>query len=202
VIARGLQSTTDGDGLAADPANPDSQLHIVATNLAGAGSPDNDYDAVGGTHGDSYFVTRVGDGAAGADVTTTLNVDLVQDGNDDGAIRLLKTDPGRLILNGDNQYSGGTEIWNGTLQVSKDSSLGDDGTFVLIKNGATFQTGADYTTDRLFIVDGVAGGAFDVYGQTFTPQGGIGGNGLLAVKDTSTGTDDGVLDLNVANTYQ
>lgn len=202
VITSGMQFTTDGYVLAADPANPDSQLHIVATNLAGAGSPDNDYDAVGGTHGDSYFVVRVGDGAAGADVTTTLNVDLVQDSNDDGAIRLLKTDPGRLILNGDNQYSGGTEIWNGTLQVSKDSSLGDDGTFVLIKNGATFQTGANYTTDRLFILDGVAGGAFDVYGQTFTPQGGIGGNGPLAVKDTSTGTDDGVLDLNVANTYQ
>ncbi|EEB6817236.1 transporter [Salmonella enterica] len=202
VLTSGMQFTTDGYVLATDPGNPDSQLHIVATNLAGAGSPDNSYDAVGGTHGDSFFVIRVGDGAAGADITTTVNVDLVQDNNDDGAIRLLKTDPGRLILNGDNQYSGGTAIWNGILQVSKDSSLGDADTFVLIKNGATFQTGADYTSDRLFVMDGVAGGAFDVYGHTFTPQGGIGGDGPLAVKDTSTGTDDGVLDLNLANTYQ
>lgn len=200
VLTSGMQFTTDGYVLAADPANPDSQLHIVATNLSGA--PDNSYDAVGGTHGDSFFVIRVGDGAAGADVTTTVNVDLVQDNNDDGAIRLLKTDPGRLILNGDNQYSGGTAIWNGILQVSKDSSLGDVDTFVLIKNGATFQSGADYTTERLFVLDGVAGGTFDVYGHTFTPQGGIGGDGPLAVKDTSTGTSDGVLDLNIANSYQ
>ncbi|EAN4330393.1 transporter [Salmonella enterica subsp. enterica serovar Oslo] len=202
VVTSGMQFTSDGYVLAADPANPESQLHLVATNLAGAGAPNNSYDAIGGTHADSYVAIRVGDGAAGADVTTTINVDLVQDSNDDGAIRLLKTDPGRLILNGDNQYSGGTEIWNGTLQVSKESSLGDADTFVLIKNGATFQTGADFTTDRLFVVDGVAGGAFDVYGHTFTPQGVIGGDGPLAVKDTSTGSDAGVLDLNIANTYQ
>ncbi|EAX5650157.1 transporter [Salmonella enterica] len=202
VVTSGMQFTSDGYVLAADPANPESQLHLVATNLAGAGAPNNSYDAIGGTHADSYVAIRVGDGAAGADVTTTINVDLVQDSNDDGAIRLLKTDPGRLILNGDNQYSGGTEIWNGTLQVSKENSLGDADTFVLIKNGATFQTGADFTTDRLFVVDGVAGGAFDVYGHTFTPQGVIGGDGPLAVKDTSTGSDAGVLDFNIANTYK
>ena len=202
VITSGMQFTTDGYVLTPDLINQDSQLHMVATGIAGVVTPDNSYDAVGGTHGDSYFAIRVGDGAAGADVNTTLNVDLVQDSDADGAIRLLKTDPGRLILNGDNQYSGGTEVWNGTLQVSKDSSLGDAGTFVFLKNGATFQTGADYTTDRLFIVDGVAGGAFDVYGNTFALQGGIGGDGPLAVRDSSAGTGDGVLDLNVANTYQ
>lgn len=202
VITSGMQFTTDGYVLTPDLINQDSQLHMVSTGIAGVITPDNSYDAVGGTHGDSYFAIRVGDGAAGADVNTTLNVDLVQDSDADGAIRLLKTDPGRLILNGDNQYSGGTEVWNGTLQVSKDSSLGDAGTFVFLKNGATFQTGADYTTDRLFIVDGVAGGTFDVYGNTFASQGGIGGDGPLAVRDSSTGTGDGVLDLNVANTYQ
>ncbi|MEB6377854.1 autotransporter-associated beta strand repeat-containing protein [Leclercia adecarboxylata] len=202
VITSGMQFTTDGYLLTPDLINQDSQLHMVATNIAGVITPDNSYDAVGGTHGDSYFAIRVGDGAAGADVNTTLNVDLVQDSDADGAIRLLKTDPGRLILNGDNQYSGGTEVWNGTLQVSKDSSLGDAGTFVLLKNGATFQTGADYATDRLFILDGAAGGAFDVYGNTFTSRGGIGGDGPLAVRDSSAGNGDGVLDLNVANTYQ
>ncbi|EIG1054610.1 autotransporter-associated beta strand repeat-containing protein [Salmonella enterica subsp. enterica serovar Napoli] len=202
VITSGMQFTTDGYVLTPDLINQDSQLHMVATGIAGVISPDDSYDAVGGTHGDSYFAIRVGDGAAGADVNTTLNVDLVQDSDADGAIRLLKTDPGRLILNGDNQYSGGTEVWNGTLQVSKDSSLGNAGTFVFLKNGATFQTGADYTTERLFIVDGVAGGTFDVYGNTFASQGGIGGDGPLAVKDSSAGTGDGILDLNVANTYQ
>lgn len=202
VITSGMQFTTDGYLLTPDLINQDSQLHMVATGIAGVVTPDNSYDAAGGTHGDSYFAIRVGDGAVGADVNTILNVDLVQDSDADGAIRLLKTDPGRLILNGENQYSGGTEVWNGTLQVSKDSSLGDAGTFVFLKNGATFQTGADYTTDRLFIVDGVAGGAFDVYGHTFTSQGGVGGDGPLAVRDSAAGTGDGVLDLNVTNTYQ
>ncbi|HHS0960531.1 TPA: autotransporter-associated beta strand repeat-containing protein [Salmonella enterica subsp. enterica] len=202
VMTSGMQFTSNGYVVMADPANPDSQLHIVATNPPTSVTPNNSYDAVGGTHADSYFLIRVGDGASGADITTTMNVDLVENSTADGAIRLLKTDPGRLILNGDNAYRGGTEIWNGTLQVSKDSSLGDAGTFVFIKNGATFQTGADYTTDRLFIVDGIAGGAFDVYGNTFTPEGGIGGDGPLTVKDTSTSTGQGILALNNANTYQ
>lgn len=202
VVTSGMQITTDGYVLSADPANPDSQLNMVTTGLAGAVTPNNSYDDVGGTHADSYFLVRVGDGAAGADITATINADLVQDGSATGAIRLLKTDPGRLILNGDNHYRGGTAVWNGTLQVSKDGSLGDAGTFVLIKNGATFQTGADYTTDRLFIVDGEGGGAFDVYGNAFTLQGSIGGDGPLTVKDTSTGSGDGVLALNKANTYQ
>ncbi|PVI11464.1 hypothetical protein C4879_24365, partial [Salmonella enterica subsp. enterica serovar Hvittingfoss] len=149
-----------------------------------------------------YFLIRVGDGAAGEDITTTVNVDLVQDSNADGAIRLVKTDPGRLILNGNNQYSGGTSVLNGTLQVSRDSSLGDADTVVMLKNGATFQTGADYTTKRLFILDGTAGGTFDVYGNAFTSQGGIGGDGPLKVIDSSLGTDEGVLNLDVANSYQ
>lgn len=202
VRTSGMQFTTDGYLVMADPLNPTSQLNIVATNAPGSSAVDNSYDAIGGTHADSYFLIRVGDGAAGGDITTTLNVNLVQDSDADGAIRLVKTDPGRLILNGDNQYSGGTSILNGTLQVSKDSSLGDANTFVLIKNGATFQTGADYTTERLFVVDGEAGGTFDVFGNTFTSQGGIGGDGGLTVIDSSLGSDEGLLNLNVANTYQ
>ncbi|EOC4895589.1 autotransporter-associated beta strand repeat-containing protein [Enterobacter hormaechei] len=202
VRTSGMQFTTDGYVLMADPANSDSQLHIVATNPPDSSAIDNSYDTVGGTHADSYFLIRVGDGAAGEDITTTVNVDLVQDSNADGAIRLVKTDPGRLILNGNNQYSGGTSVLNGTLQVSRDSSLGDADTFVMLKNGATFQTGADYTTKRLFILDGTAGGTFDVYGNAFTSQGGIGGDGPLKVIDSSLGTDEGVLNLDVANSYQ
>ncbi|HEY2452675.1 MAG TPA: autotransporter-associated beta strand repeat-containing protein [Scandinavium sp.] len=201
VVTSGMQFTTDGYVVNADPLHPDSQLHIVPTNPPTAVTPDNDYDAENGTHADSYFAIRVGAGGDGAGITTTINVDLVE--NDPTAlIRLLKTDPGRLILNGDNTYLGGTEIWNGTLQVSKDTSLGKAGTSVLIKSGSVFQTGADFTTDRPFFVDGAGGGTFDVYGHTFTPTGVIGGTGALAVVDSSAGTGDGVLDLNTVNTYQ
>jgi fibronectin-binding autotransporter adhesin len=201
VLTSGMQFTTDGYELNADPDHPDSTLNIVPTNPPSAITPDNGYDTENGTHADSYFAIRVGAGAVGADITTTINVDLVE--NDPTAlIRLLKTDPGRLILNGDNTYLGGTEIWNGTLQVSKDTSLGKAGTFVLIKSGSVFQTGADFTTDRPFFVDGAGGGTFDVYGHTFTPTGVIGGTGALAVVDSSAGIADGVLDLNTVNTYQ
>lgn len=202
VIVSGMQFTSDNYLLTADLANPGSQLHMVPTNLGSTVTPDNSYDATGGTHADNYFLVRVGDGAAGADITSRVDVDMVQDASFTGDIRLLKTDPGRLILNGNNDYRGGTEIRGGTLQVSKDSSLGAAGSFVLLKNGATFQTGADYTSDRLFIVDGLAGGALDVYGNTFTPEGGIGGDGPLLVKDTSLLSNDGVLDLTVVNDYQ
>ncbi|MGU3521852.1 autotransporter-associated beta strand repeat-containing protein [Enterobacteriaceae bacterium C23F] len=201
VVTSGMQFLTDGYHLVADPANPDSQLDMVATNPPTQLDPDNSYDGQNGTHADSYFAIRVGAGGAGADITTTIDVDMVQE-DPATRIRLLKTDPGRLILGGDNDYRGGTEIWNGTLQVSKDSSLGLANTSVLIKSGSVFQTGADFTTNRLFFVDGEGGGTFDVYGHTFTPTGVIGGDGPLAVVDSSTGTAFGILELNTANTYQ
>lgn len=202
VLTSGMQFTTDGYVLNGDPAHPGSQLHFVPTNPPSEVTPDNRYDEQGGTHADSYFAIRVGDGAAGADVTTTLNVDLIQDSAADGSVRLLKTDPGRLILNGDNQITGGVEVRGGTLQVSKESSLGNAGTSVLLKNGATFQAGADFSTDRLFFLDGAQGGTFDVWGNQLQTDGTIGGDGPLTVVDSSTGAGNGVLTLNHANSYQ
>lgn len=202
VRTSGMQFTTDGYVLNTDPLNPDSTLAMVTTLIGGNAKPDNTYAAQGQTAADRYFLIRVGDGAAGADVTATINADLVKNSINLASLRLLKTDPGRLILNGDNAYAGGTEIWGGTLQVSKDSSLGDAGTSITMSNGAALQSGADFTTDRLIFLNVDGGGTLDPYGHTFTPAGVIGGDGDLAVVDTSTGTAGGVLDLNVANTYK
>ncbi|RJT26257.1 autotransporter-associated beta strand repeat-containing protein [Buttiauxella izardii] len=202
VLTSGMQFTSNGYILNADPARPDSQLFFTATNPPGDFPPDNSYESQGATHADSYFAIRVGDGATGADITTFINVDLVQNDLLDGNIRLLKTDPGRLVLTGNNVFTGGVEVWNGTLNINNDNALGATSNSVLLKNGATFQAGADISTPRLFFVDGSVGGALDVFGHTFTPTGVIGGDGPLTIKDTSVLANNGVLELGVANTYQ
>lgn len=66
--------------------------------------------------GDAFI--RVGDGTtAGANYTATIY------NNMDGAGRLVKTDLGTLVLEGENTYWGGTEVRQGTLQV--DGDIGD-----------------------------------------------------------------------------
>lgn len=143
-------------------------------------------------------------------MTATINANLVQATGTDGdrdtsgnlnVTRLLKTDPGTLVLNGDNSINGGVEVWNGTLQVSKDSSLGNAGTSVTLKNDAALRSGEDLTTNRSIFLDKTGGGTLDAYGNTFTATGVIGGDGNLTVVDTSSGTGDGLLVLNTANTY-
>ncbi|MBB1200279.1 transporter [Enterobacteriaceae bacterium 89] len=217
VVTSGMQFSSDGYTLNA--ADSDSVLKFVATNSATGLIPANSYTAEGETAANRYFLIRVGDGGAGEDVTATINVNLVQDTDPAGVsvvdpiggdfdssgnlnvTRLLKTDPGTLVLNGDNSINGGVEVWNGTLQVSKDSSLGNAGTSVTLKNDATLRSGADFTTDRLIFLDKTGGGTLDAYGNTFTPTGVIGGEGNLTIEDTSTGTGSGQLVLNTANTY-
>ncbi len=201
VFSSGMQFTSNGYVLDVDPDHPDSQLHMFATLTQGDLKPDNAYQAEGETHADRFFAIRVGDGASGADVTTTINADLVKNNLDLGTtLRLLKTDPGRLILNGDNTFEGGVEVWGGTLQVSRDESLGSAGTSLTLSNGSTFQAGDDFTTSRLIFLDEEGGGTFDTYGHTFTPTGVIGGDGSLAVVD-SAASGDGILELNTANTW-
>ncbi|RPH29688.1 transporter [Buttiauxella warmboldiae] len=201
VVTSGMQFDTNGYVLNADPDHLNSQLNFVATNPPGKYTPDNNYESQGATYADSYFAIRVGAGASGANVNTTINVDLVQDDLTSEQIRLLKTDPGRLILTGNNVITGGVEVWNGILNINNDNALGTTSNSVLLKNGATFQAGADLTTSRLFFVGGMGGGALDVFGHTFTPTGVIGGDGPLVIKDTSANPDNGVLDLGVKNTY-
>lgn len=204
VVTSGMQFTSNGYTLNA--ANSNSELQFVATNSSTGLITTNKYTSQGETAANRYFLIRVGDGGAGEDVVATINANLVQSSSDvtGGALnitRLLKTDPGTLVLNGDNRINGGVEVWNGALQVSKDSSLGNAGTSVTLKNDATLRAGADFTTNRKIFLDKTGGGTLDANGHTFTPTGVIGGEGNLTIVDTSTGTGGGVLALNTANTY-
>lgn len=202
VITSGMQFLTDGYVL--EPLNQIAKLHYISTVTDAfnttAPTPQNRFQDEGETAADSYFVIRVG--TAGENTTATINTDLVQDELDEGVVRMLKTDPGRLILNGTNDFSGGVEIWGGTVQVSKDASLGDPGTSVTIRNGSALQAGADFTANRNIYLDGATGGTFDLYGHTFTPAGLIGGDGALKVYDTSGGSDSSFLEMNRQNIYQ
>ena len=203
VINSGMQFTSDG--YVVNQLNADSPLYYISTVTdsfpQAVPSPANTFSAEGESIADTYYIVRIGDGGAGSEVNTTLNTDLLQDPLDDNRIRLLKTDPGRLILNGDNDFSAGIEVWQGTLQASRDASLGLGGTSLTLKNGAALQAGADFTTNRLIFLDPTGGGTLDIYGHTFTPTGVIGGSGALNIVDTSASTDRGVLELNQQNRY-
>lgn len=203
VINSGMQFTSDG--YAVNQLNADSPLYYISTVTdsfpESVPAPTNSYSAQGEAVADTYYIVRVGDGGAGSDVTTIINTDLLQDPLDENRIRLLKTDPGRLILNGENDFSAGIEVWQGTLQASRDASLGLSGTSLTLKNGASLQAGADFATSRLIFLDAAGGGTLDTYGHTFTPAGVIGGNGALNIVDTFVSTGNGVLELNQQNSY-
>lgn len=191
VVTSGMQFDTNGyvlTGGTLDIARSISQVPTI------------NYASQGETAADAYFGIRVGAGGAGVDVTTTINTDLHQT-NPSDTLKLVKLDPGRLILTGNNDYEGGTEIYNGTLNVSSDANLGLAGTSILVNNGSTLQIGVDYATARPVFLSETGGGQFDLFGHTFTPTL-IGGNGGLTVLDSSTGTDASHLVLNNANTWQ
>src|SRR3546814_8275113 len=77
----------------------------------------------------------------------------------DDAGELIKQGGGTLVLEGANNYLGGTRIDAGVLSVSSDANLGHaDG--VLTFNGGTLATTASFDTDRAIAL--TATGYFDV----------------------------------------
>jgi len=194
----GMQFTVDGYTLSGG-AGGTVPLNMVRTLGL---MPAVNYASEGETAANAYYIVRVGAGGAGETTTATIAANLVEDSASSDVLKFLKYDPGRLILTGNNGWRGGTEIYGGTLQVSADENLGLAGTSILINNNSTLQIGADFTTPRPIFLSEAGGGQFDLYGNTFTPTGLIGGAGQLTIKDTSAGTDSSVLNLDRANTYQ
>ncbi|SEN21035.1 fibronectin-binding autotransporter adhesin [Luteibacter sp. UNCMF331Sha3.1] len=132
-------------------------------------------------------IVRVGDGtSAGAGMTATIDATLAGTGG------LVKDDLGLLVLGGNNTYTGGTSVADGTLQVSADANLGDAaGGLTLaggtLRNTNAFASARDVTLDQ-------GNGTFDTLAD-LSLTGAIGGSGAL-VK-----TGAGTLTLAGANSY-
>ncbi|WP_420889867.1 autotransporter outer membrane beta-barrel domain-containing protein [Ensifer aridi] len=114
-------------------------------------------------------ILRVGDGtAAGAGYVATITSVLT------GASELVKTDLGTLVLTGNNSYTGGTEIRQGTLQFSSDANLGDASGGITLDSGTLRNTVTMASARGVTLTD--AGGTFETVAD-LTLSGVIGGAG-------------------------
>ncbi|WP_309085982.1 autotransporter-associated beta strand repeat-containing protein [Chelativorans sp.] len=114
---------------------------------------------------------RVGDGTApGAAYVATIESVL------SGDAQIVKRDLGTLVLAGNNTYTGGTFIDEGTVQISSDANLGDAAGALILDGGALRNTGA--LTSARNITLNAAGGTF-LTDEDATLSGIIGGAGGL-----------------------
>ncbi|WAI81703.1 MULTISPECIES: autotransporter domain-containing protein [Achromobacter] len=143
---------------------------------------EGDAIALQGAGGES--IIRVGSGSsADAGMTGTIAASLT------GASKLAKTDFGRLVLTGDNTYTGGTDVRVGTLAVSKDANLGA-ATGGLTLSGGVLATTASFDTARSILLTQPS--AIDVAAtSTFGLTGTLAGNGDLAKAGTGMLTISG-----------
>lgn len=133
--------------------------HLLGGEIALVGSPTS--------------IIRVGDGTlVGASFVAT--VDNVLSGN----TQLVKTDLGKLVLNGINNYTGGTAVNGGTLAISSDANLGVAGTGLTLDKGV-LQTTANITSGRNVVVP-TSGTFLTDPGTTLTLNGTISGAGNVA----------------------
>ncbi|MGV2899809.1 autotransporter domain-containing protein [Achromobacter sp. AGC78] len=143
---------------------------------------EGDAIALQGAGGES--IIRVGSGSsADAGMTGTIAASLA------GASKLAKTDFGRLVLTGDNTYTGGTDVRVGTLSVSKDANLGA-ATGGVTLSGGVLATTASFDTARSILLTQPS--AIDVAAATtFGLTGTLAGNGDLAKAGTGMLTISG-----------
>ncbi len=111
-----------------------------------------------------------------------------------GSIGLAKRGAGRLVLSGNNTYSGGTTVTGGTLSISSDEHLGAAAGRLTL-DGGTLQNTAAVMTARAITI-GNDGGGFQTDAD-LTSTGGISGTGSV----TKTGAGSLTLSGASPNTY-
>ena len=87
-------------------------------------------------------------------ITSTISDDIVDETGagfiDGGAWFLSKCGNGTLVLSGNNRYSGGTDVCEGTLQVTDERNVGSGAIF--INPGATFSVTGDATFENTLLI--------------------------------------------------
>ncbi|MDD2050588.1 autotransporter-associated beta strand repeat-containing protein, partial [Pseudomonas putida] len=110
----------------------------------------------------------------------------------------LGVDVGLVYLTGNNTYTGGTNIYGGTLAISSDSNLGAASGALNFVNAGVLRVLNDYGTARNIVLGG--NGFIEAYnGSTVTLNGTISGGGYFAMR--AAGTPGGTVVLNGNNTY-
>lgn len=123
--------------------------------------------------GEGTSTIRVGDGTtAGSAYSATIDSVI------SGDTQLRKSDLGTLKLTANNQYTSGTSIEGGVIEIDRDSNLGAAGTGIALNDG-TLRTVSDIQSDRTATL-GSLGGTLDVLlGTTLNFTGDIIGSGSL-----------------------
>jgi autotransporter-associated beta strand protein len=138
----------------------------------------------------------------GIDVSGTFTYDSTQYNPLSGDIGLVKLGSGTLALNGDNSYSGGTAIKDGTLAVNDDGNLGDPSGALRIYSAtlAIATDGSPFTSARTVYIDGNAtisdgnpGAPYNFQGDDFTGR--IAGRGSLTLEGGGSLEFDGNINL-------
>jgi outer membrane autotransporter protein len=110
----------------------------------------------------------------------------------------LGVDSGNVILTAANTYSGGTNIWGGTLSVSSDANLGDTAGNIRFVNGGTLRATTNFSTSRNIALN--SNGWVEAFnGANVTLNGVISGGGYLALN--SAGTPGGTVTLTGNSSY-
>jgi outer membrane autotransporter protein len=110
----------------------------------------------------------------------------------------LGVDSGSVILSGTNTYTGGTNIWGGTLSVSSDANLGNVSGNIRFVSGGILRATTDFSTSRNIALN--SNGWIEAFnGANVTLNGVISGGGYLALN--SAGTPGGTVTLTGNSTY-
>jgi len=153
--------------VSADANLGEGALHLSDSRLAATG-----------TFATSRRLELTGRGAVQTAAAATLD----WRGTVAGAGTLVKEGAGTLVLGGDNQHAGGTEVRAGTLQVSRATNLGPG---ALALDNAALATTGSFTATQAATLTGEA--AIDTAADTTLGwEAAIGGTGSLHKKGTGT----------------
>lgn len=136
---------------------------------------------------DGHIVTGAGD-------VTSLG------GTVSGAGGLDLQGSGTTVLSGTNTYAGGTQVANGTLEISNDGNLGQAGTGISL-DGATLHTTDDVDSSRDIVLSSSLSHIDTDLGTTFSTTGNVTGAGDLEKNGGGTLQIDGNVSLDAVGVF-